>query len=69
MKGTTWATALQALQDLGMLAARVEEPVDDPALDNLILNQEPAAGEWVAPGTTIRLVVGVFSGDAGTGDG
>ncbi len=69
VKGSTWATALQALQDLGMLAARVEEPVDDPALDNLILNQEPAAGEWVAPGTTIRLVVGVFSGDAGTGDG
>lgn len=67
VKGSTWATALQTLQDLGMLAARTEESVDDPALDNTVLSQDPAAGEWIPPGTTIRLVVGIFSGDVGDG--
>jgi vancomycin resistance protein YoaR len=67
LSGSTWDVALAKLQELGILAARVDEPVGDPDLDDVVLTQDPDAGEWVAPGTTIRLAVGVYSGDSGDG--
>lgn len=54
----TWEEALALLQDLGLLAARVDADVEDPSLDGVVIGQNPDAGEWVPPGTTITLTVG-----------
>lgn len=54
----TWEEALATLQELGLLAARIDADVEDPALDGLVIGQDPDAGEWIPPGTTITLTVG-----------
>ena len=65
----TWEAALATLQELGLLAARIDADVEDPALDGLVIGQDPNAGEWVPVGTTIRLTVGVASGEPPPDDG
>ncbi|HSJ71772.1 MAG TPA: VanW family protein [Acidimicrobiia bacterium] len=69
LANATWETALATLQDLGLLAARVSTPVEDPDRDGVVIAQDPPAGEWVAPGSTITLTVGEFTGDADEDDG
>ncbi len=60
MVNQTWEDALSALQEVGLLAAKVTEPVDDPAKDGIVLTQDPVPGEWVNAGTTVTLTVGVY---------
>ncbi len=58
----TWENALASLSEVGLLAAKLTESVDNPAKDGIVLSQDPAPGEWVGAGTTIRLTVGVYQG-------
>jgi hypothetical protein len=60
MVNKTWEDALSALQEVGLLAAKVTEPVDDPAKDGIVLTQDPVPGEWVNAGTTVTLTVGLY---------
>lgn len=60
----TWEEALVTLDNLGLLAAKNTGFVDDPGKDNIVLTQDPAPGEWVPTGATIKLTVGVYSGVA-----
>ncbi len=61
--GKTWEDALSTLAEQGFLAAKNLKSVDDPAQDNIVLDQKPARGELVRPGTTIALTVGSYTGD------
>ena len=65
----TWDGALATLQEAGLLAAQATEAVDDPARDGVVLRQDPVAGTWVPPGSTITLTVGVFTDAGGDDDG
>ncbi len=58
--GQTWEEALESLAGVGLLAARVDGFVDSESKDGIVLTQDPAPGEWVRPGTTITLTVGVY---------
>ena len=60
MSNKTWDEALAELEALGLLAARIEGFVDDPAKDGVVLAQDPAPGTWLPKGTTVKLTVGVF---------
>ncbi len=61
--GKTWEDALSTLADQGFLAAKNLQSVDDPAQDNIVLDQKPTRGELVRPGTTVSLTVGSYAGD------
>ncbi|MCZ7533479.1 MAG: VanW family protein [Acidimicrobiia bacterium] len=56
----TWEEALGVLDELGLFAAKNTGFVDDPDKDNIVLTQDPAPGEWVPIGSTVKLTVGVF---------
>lgn len=56
----TWDEALASLSEVGLLAAKLATPVEDPAQDGIVLSQSPAAGEWVGAGATVSLTVGLF---------
>jgi vancomycin resistance protein YoaR len=60
MVNQPWEDALAALQEVGLLAAKVTGFVDDPAKDGIVLTQDPAPGAWVNAGTTVTLTVGVY---------
>ncbi|MGI9584832.1 MAG: VanW family protein, partial [Acidimicrobiia bacterium] len=62
LSGSTWDQALVTLQEIGILAARVDEPTENPDLDGVITAQDPVSGTWVNAGSTVTLTVGVFSG-------
>ncbi|MGI9667357.1 MAG: VanW family protein [Acidimicrobiia bacterium] len=62
LAGQTWEDALLALQELGLLAARVDEPVEDADLDGRVIGQDPAVGEWANSGSTVTLTIGSYSG-------
>jgi vancomycin resistance protein YoaR len=55
-----WGDALASLSDIGLLAAKLTTPVEDPAQDGIVLSQSPASGEWVGAGSTVTLTVGLF---------
>ncbi len=56
----TWEDALSSLSDVGLLAAKVTSPVDNPTKDGVVITQSPSPGEWVGAGSTITLTVGLF---------
>jgi vancomycin resistance protein YoaR len=56
----TWGEALTSLSNVGLLAAKVTSPVDDPTQDGIVLSQSPSPGEWVETGSTITLTVGIL---------
>jgi vancomycin resistance protein YoaR len=58
--GQTWEDALASLSEVGLLAAKVTSPVEDATKDGIVLDQSPTPGEWVGPGTTITLTVGLL---------
>jgi hypothetical protein len=58
--GQTWGDALASLSEVGLLAAKVTSPVEDATKDGIVLDQSPTPGEWVGPGTTITLTVGLL---------
>ncbi|MEZ5175794.1 MAG: VanW family protein [Acidimicrobiia bacterium] len=55
-----WEDALAQLDALGLLAAKSTVFVADPDMDNVVVGQDPAPGDWVPAGSTITLTVGVF---------
>ncbi len=61
--GKTWEEALSMLAEQGFLAAKNLVSVDDPARDDIVIDQNPISGELVTPGTTIALTVGSYTGD------
>lgn len=56
----TWDDALALLDGMGLKAAKNTGFVDDPGKNNVVLAQDPASGEWVSAGATIKLTVGVY---------
>jgi actin-like ATPase involved in cell morphogenesis len=52
------ATATAELQNVGLGAVVEPSPVDDPALVGIVIAQNPAAGESVAPGSSVTITVG-----------
>lgn len=56
----TWDDALALLDGLGLKASKTTGFVDDSSKHNIVLTQDPAPGEWVPAGATIKLTVGVY---------
>ena len=67
--GMSWPDALAALQEVGLLAARVDTSVPDEAQNDIVQSQDPGSGQWVDAGATITLNVGVWDGSGGGGGG
>jgi hypothetical protein len=62
LSGSTWDEALVRVQEIGILAARVDESTDDEALDGVVVGQDPGPGVWVNAGSTVTLTVATFAG-------
>lgn len=59
--GGSFDSAKAALEGAGFAVANGPTiQIDNEASDGLIVTQSPSAGEWVAPGTTITINVGVY---------
>ena len=61
MIGKTWDGALATLDEAGFTigdGGTVE--VTDPNQDGLVQSQDPGSGVYLAPGTAVRVVVGVY---------
>jgi len=56
-------SAIQTLEEAGFAAEVADQPVDDPALDNIVLSQDPEGGAQAEPGSTVTIVVGRFQGE------
>jgi vancomycin resistance protein YoaR len=63
--GQTWDDALSSLVGQGFVVIKAVESVDDPAKDDVVIEQEPARGQLVTPGASITVTVGAYSGDGG----
>jgi serine/threonine-protein kinase len=50
--------AIQALEDAGASVEVVDEPVDDPADDGIVLRQDPEGGTTIEAGDGVQIVVG-----------
>lgn len=59
--GITWEQALSRLEGVGLRAQKEPGFVDSPSQHNIVLTQSIAPGDWVQPGTVIRLTVGDYS--------
>jgi len=66
--GLSWADALAALQEAGLLAARADVAVSEEAQNDVVQSQDPGSGVWVNAGSTVTLSVGVWDG-TGEGEG
>jgi serine/threonine-protein kinase len=53
-------TATATLEDAGFQVRIQRRDTDDPLLDNVVIDQRPAAGQELESGTTITLTVGRF---------
>jgi eukaryotic-like serine/threonine-protein kinase len=53
-------TATATLEDAGFRVRVQRQDTDDPLLDNVVIDQAPAAGEELESGTTVTLTVGRF---------
>jgi eukaryotic-like serine/threonine-protein kinase len=51
-------SATSTLDDSGFKSKVVYQDVDDPSLDQTVLDQSPAGGDQAKPGTTVTLTVG-----------
>ena len=70
--GLTEREAIRLLRDRGLVAEVVRVPVDDRALDGIVVRQTPVSdgNEIVDAGATVTLEVGQYSGgNGGEGDG
>jgi penicillin-binding protein 1A len=59
--GLTEADATAALQGAGFKVSVVEQIVDDPSLDGIVLDQTPEGGADRRPGQTVTIIVGVHN--------
>ena len=53
-------SASAQLEQAGYKVKVVDEPTDDPLLDNVVISQTPDAGAELEPGKTVTLTVGRF---------
>ncbi|RPI21473.1 MAG: PASTA domain-containing protein [Actinobacteria bacterium] len=60
--GDPYEDALQTMDDLGLTVVRVDEEVEDPDAAGTVLAMDPAPGEYLAPGSSVTLTVGVLAG-------
>jgi len=60
VESLTETDATAQLQASGFAAQVVEEIVDDPTLDGLVLQQDPEGGTEAEQGTTVVIVIGRF---------
>jgi hypothetical protein len=69
--GLSERRAVRLLEDQGLIADMVRVPVDDRALDGIVVRQTPVGdGEKiVGVGSTVTIEVGEFTGGAGDGGG
>jgi eukaryotic-like serine/threonine-protein kinase len=58
----TQADAVAQLQASGFKVRVVSQPVTDPNQDGIVQTQDPAGGTQKAPGSTVTIAVGRFSG-------
>jgi eukaryotic-like serine/threonine-protein kinase len=54
-------TARSTLQESGFKVKVVQQPADDPSLDGIVLDQQPAPNTQVKPGALVTIFVGHFS--------
>jgi beta-lactam-binding protein with PASTA domain/predicted Ser/Thr protein kinase len=55
-------TGVQTLRESGFKVKVTEQDVEDPALDNLVLAQDPPGDSDAKPGSTVTITVGKFVG-------
>jgi eukaryotic-like serine/threonine-protein kinase len=53
-------TAISTLRNSGFRARVVQQDTSDPALENVVLAQDPGGGSQAKPGTTVTITVGRF---------
>ncbi|MDQ3821857.1 MAG: Stk1 family PASTA domain-containing Ser/Thr kinase [Actinomycetota bacterium] len=59
VEGQEREAAAAALEDAGFQVEIVEQEVEDPNLENLVLSQQPAGGTQAKPGSKVTIVVGI----------
>jgi beta-lactam-binding protein with PASTA domain len=64
--GSTLDAARTTLESLHVFVTVVQRPVTRPGKDGIVFNMDPAAGSDVKEGSSVTLVVGVFSGPSGS---
>jgi membrane peptidoglycan carboxypeptidase len=64
--GSTLDAASTALGSLHVFVTVVDRPVTRPNKDGIVFNMDPAAGSDVKEGSSVTLLVGVFSGPSGS---
>jgi eukaryotic-like serine/threonine-protein kinase len=63
------ADATQILQQAGLNVAVIDDPVNDPSQDGIVISQDPAAGADATQGEVVTIHVGQLSGNNGNGNG
>jgi eukaryotic-like serine/threonine-protein kinase len=61
--GLTEANAIDALESKGFKVNVTEQSTPDPTKDGKVLSQNPAGNTTAERGSTVSIVVGVFSGE------
>lgn len=59
--GSSYDSAYSALASAGYVIVKTEETVTSESKNDVVLSMSPDAGEWVRPGSTVTLKVGVYS--------
>jgi len=68
--GIPYADALTRLGEAGLVVVRIDSSVDNADQNEVVLSMDPSAGEYMLPGASVTLTVGVYSGEGGgEGDG
>jgi vancomycin resistance protein YoaR len=58
--GTSYDSAFEQLAAAGYMIIKVEESVDNEGQNGVVIGMDPGGGEWVYPGSTVTLKVGVY---------
>jgi eukaryotic-like serine/threonine-protein kinase len=63
------ADATQILQQAGLNVAVIDDPVNDPSQDGIVISQDPPAGADATQGEIVTIHVGQLSSNNGNGNG
>jgi beta-lactam-binding protein with PASTA domain len=58
--GTPYDAAFEQLAAAGYMIIKIEETVDNEGQNGVVIGMDPGGGEWVNPGSTVTLKVGVY---------
>jgi eukaryotic-like serine/threonine-protein kinase len=61
VEGQQRQQAEKALKDAGFQVQVVEQDTDDPAQQNVVIDQDPAGGSQAPTGSTVTITVGKLS--------